>query len=69
MVSLQRENRFVFSMEKEIEFLKAWQLQINQHIDIVSSLLDKCSSISKDYIKSKEDDQKEMFNVYHIISF
>lgn len=55
-------------MEKELEFLKAWQRQINQHIDIVSSLLDKCSSISKDYIKSKEDDQKEMFNVFHIIS-
>lgn len=55
-------------MEKEIEFLKVWQKQINQHIDFVSRYLNDCSSISKDYIKSKEDDQKEMFNVFHIIS-
>ncbi len=46
----------------------AWQQQINQHIDIVSGLLDKCSSVSNDYVKSKEDDQKEMFNIFHIIS-
>lgn len=55
-------------MEKETEFLKAWQKQINLHIDIVSCLLAKCSSISKDYVKSKEDDQKEIFNIFHIIS-
>lgn len=55
-------------MEKKTEFLKAWQKQINQHIDNVFVLLDKCTIISKDYIKSKEDDQKEMFNVFHIIS-
>ena len=55
-------------MEKETEFLKAWQKQINQHIDLVSRYLNDCSSISKDYVKSKEDDQKEMFNVFHIIS-
>ncbi len=58
----------MISMEKEIELLKTWQLQINKHIDIVSGLLNKCSSISKDYIKSKEDDQKEIFNVFHLVS-
>lgn len=55
-------------MEKEIEFCKAWQQQINQHINIVSGILAKCSSISKDYVKSKEGDQREMFNIFHIIS-
>ena len=55
-------------MEKELEFLNAWQQQINKHIGVVSDFLNDCSSISKDYIKSKEDDQKEMFNVFHIIS-
>lgn len=55
-------------MEKEIELLKDWCQKINEHIETVSDYLTKCGPISNEYRKSKEDIQKDMFNVFYLVS-
>ena len=51
-----------------IELLKEWSQQTNKHIEKVSNYLKNSSSISNEYCKSKEDVQKDMFNVFYLIS-
>lgn len=55
-------------IEKEIELLKSWQQQINQHIETVSDCLNKFKPISREHIESKEELQKDVFNIFNIIS-
>ena len=55
-------------MEQETELLKVWCHKINEHIETVSNYMTKCSPISKEYRKSKEDIQKDVFNVFSLVS-
>lgn len=55
-------------MEQEIELLKDWCKKINEHIETVSNYMTKCSPISKEYRKSKEDIPKDVFNVFSLVS-
>lgn len=55
-------------MGKEIELLKDWCQKINEHIEMVSNYLSKCRQISNEYRKSKEDIQKDVFNVFCLVS-
>jgi len=55
-------------MERETELLKDWCQKINEHIETVSNYMTKCSPISKEYCKSKEDIQKDVFNVFSLVS-
>lgn len=55
-------------MEQETELLKDWCQKINEHIETVSNYMTKCSPISKEYCKSKEDIQKDVFNVFSLVS-
>lgn len=55
-------------MEQETELLKNWCQKINEHIETVSNYMTKCSPISKEYCKSKEDIKKDVFNVFSLVS-
>lgn len=55
-------------MEQETELLKSWCQKINEHIETVSNYMTKCSPISKEYCKSKEDIKKDVFNVFSLVS-
>ena len=55
-------------MEKETELLKIWRKKINEYIETVSNYMTKCSPISKEYCESKEDIQKDVFNVFSLVS-
>ena len=55
-------------MEKEIALLNEWRHQIDKHIETLSIYLKKNSSISNEYCKSKEEIQKDVFNVFYLIS-
>ena len=55
-------------MEQETELLKDWCQKINEHIETVSNYMTKCSPICKEYCKSKEDIQKDVFNVFSLVS-
>lgn len=55
-------------MEKETELLKIWRKKINEYIETVSNYMTKCSPISKEYCKSKEDIQKDVFNIFFLVS-
>ena len=55
-------------MEQETELLKDWCQKINEHIETVSNYMTKCSPISNEYCKSKEDIENDVFNVFYLVS-
>lgn len=55
-------------MEQETELLKDWCPKINEHIETVSNYMTKCSPISNEYCKSKEDIENDVFNAFYLVS-